>query len=200
MGFFKKYRVYLALVVIIAMMIIYGSKSCRIIIYNIVDVFIRPFIDLNIPFLVILLILSTITAFYSAIIYKHKMNFDKMREIQEKSKTFNQKYREAVKSQDRKAMEKMQAQQMVMMRYQMSMMKDNFIPMAYVIIITSPILIWIYEYTTTISNTVILPFSGSMPYTEICLGVFQFWILWYMICSITVGQIIRKMLNIGVIQ
>ncbi|HJK61155.1 MAG TPA: EMC3/TMCO1 family protein, partial [Methanocorpusculum sp.] len=29
------------------------------------------------------------------------------------------------------------------------------------------------------------------------LGFFPLWILWYMLCSITVSQVIRKALNIG---
>jgi uncharacterized membrane protein (DUF106 family) len=34
-------------------------------------------------------------------------------------------------------------------------------------------------------------------FQEIILGFFPIWILWYMLCSLAISQVIRKSLNIG---
>ena len=86
------------------------------------------------------------------------------------------------------------------MRTQGEMMKQQLKPMAYIMLISLPIFGWLYHlmFTLSLDATVILPF-----YDELCLAtdtVLRFipvWIFWYMLCSISMGQVIRKALNIG---
>ena len=48
-----------------------------------------------------------------------------------------------------------------------------------------------------LSNAIVIPFAGLSSYFDIYLWVFPFWLLWYMLCSLCMTQIIRKALNIG---
>ncbi len=42
-----------------------------------------------------------------------------------------------------------------------------------------------------------MPFFGALSLSEMAFWIVPAWILWYMICSLTVSQVIRKSLNIG---
>jgi uncharacterized membrane protein (DUF106 family) len=130
-----------------------------------------------------------------------------MRENQERFREFNVLFREAQRSGDEKAIKKMQARQQTMMVEQMEMSQQQFKPMAYILVLTVPIFFWLIEHipqnidltmaNANLGNAIILPFSGLSCYFDVCFGFFPLWILWYMLCSLTVSQVIRKTLNIG---
>ena len=133
-----------------------------------------------------------------------------MAEVQEKMKDFNVKFREAQMSGDERLIKKMQARQQAMMAEQMQMTQQQFKPMIYILILTIPIFFWIYEKIRTmpmagevtaaiadLSNSIVIPFAGLSSYFDIYLWIFPLWILWYMLCSLCMTQIIRKALNIG---
>jgi uncharacterized membrane protein (DUF106 family) len=134
------------------------------------------------------------------------MDYEKMAENQAKTKDFQAKFREAQLSGDEKLIKKMQARQQAMMADQMEMSKNQFKPMAFILVLTVPIFFWLIEHIPTelemldapsLSTAIIIPFAGLSTYFEVYLGFFPLWILWYMLCSLVMSQIIRKALNIG---
>ena len=203
----KKYGMYIALAVVFGMMLLYGWPEARAVISGVVDIVIGPFAALGLPFFALVLILATLTGLYSSLIQKYTIDYEKMRENQDKFKGFNAKFREAQLSGDEKAIKKMQARQQAMMAEQMEMSQQQFKPMAYILVLTVPIFFWLIEHipneadlvmvNANLSNAIVLPFAGLSSYFEVFLGFFPLWILWYMLCSITVSQVIRKALNIG---
>lgn len=204
--FKKKYSMYIALAVVFGMMLLYQWQGARQVIAGVVDIVIGPFAALGLPFFALVLILATITGFYSALIQKYTMNYEKMNENQEKMKEFNKKFREAQASGDEKLIKKMQARQQQMMAEQMETTKDQFKPMAYILVLTVPVFFWLIEHIPTkevaladptLSTAIVIPFGGLTTYFDVYLGFFPFWILWYLVCSLIMSQIIRKTLNIG---
>lgn len=203
----KKYGMYIALAVVFGMMLLYGWPEARAVISGVVDIVVGPFAALGLPFFALVLILSTLTGLYSSLIQKYTIDYERMRENQDKFKDFNAKFREAQLSGDEKAIKKMQARQQAMMAEQMEMSQQQFKPMAYILVLTVPIFFWLIEHIPTgtdlamananLSNAIILPFAGLTSYFEVFFGFFPLWILWYMLCSLTVSQVIRKALNIG---
>ena len=203
----KKYGMYIALAVVFGMMLLYGWPEARAVISGVVDIVIGPFAALGLPFFALVLILATLTGLYSSLIQKYTIDYERMRENQGKFKEFNAKFREAQLSGDEKAIKKMQARQQAMMSEQMEMSQQQFKPMAYILVLTVPIFFWLIEHipkeadlvmaNANLSNAIVLPFAGLSSYFEVFLGFFPLWILWYMLCSITVSQVIRKALNIG---
>lgn len=203
----KKYGMYIALAVVFGMMLLYGWPEARALISGIVDIVIGPFAALGLPFFALVLILATLTGLYSSLIQKYTIDYEKMRENQEKFKGFSAKFREAQLSGDEKAVKKMQARQQAMMAEQMEMSQQQFKPMAYILVLTVPIFFWLIEHIpqnldltmahADLTNAIILPFAGLSSYFTMYLGFFPLWILWYMLCSLTVSQVIRKALNIG---
>ena len=203
----KKYGMYIALAVVFGMMLLYGWPEARAVISGAVDIIVGPFAALGLPFFALVLILTTCTGLYSSLIQKYTIDYDKMLENLEKFKEFNVLFREAHHSGDEKAIKKMQARQHAMMSEQMEMSQQQFKPMAYILVLTVPIFFWLIEHIpqnidltmaqADLSNAIILPFVGLSSYFDVYLGFFPLWILWYMLCSLVITQVIRKALNIG---
>ena len=207
MEFGKKYGMYIALAVVLGMIPLYSWQEARTFISGIVDIVVGPFAALGLPFFALVLILATLTGLYSSLIQKYTIDYEKMRENQEKFKEFNVLFREAQRSGDEKAIKKMQARQQAMLAVQMEMSQHRFKPMAYILLRTVAIFFWLIDRNphhvdltmapADLSNAIGLPFAGLSSYLDMYLGFFPLWILWYMLCSITVSQVIRKALNIG---
>lgn len=208
--FGNKYGMFIALAAMFGIMLLYQWEWARQTIAGIVDIVIGPFVAMGLPFFALILILATITGFYSSLIQKYTIDYEQMAEVQEKMKDFNVKFREAQMSGDERLIKKMQARQQAMMAEQMQMTQQQFKPMIYILIVTIPIFFWIYENIRTmpmagqataaiadLSNAIVIPFAGLSSYFDIYLWVFPLWILWYMLCSLCMTQIIRKALNIG---
>ena len=208
--FGNKYGMFIALAAMIGIMLLYQWEWARQTIAGVVDIIIGPFVAMGLPFFALILILATITGFYSSLIQKYTMDYEKMAEVQEKMKDFNVKFREAQMSGDERLIKKMQARQQALLSEQMQMTQKQFTPMIYIMIVTIPIFFWIYEKIrympmpgeitaaiADLSNSIVIPFAGLSSYFDIYLWVFPLWILWYLLCSLCMTQIIRKALNIG---
>ena len=206
----KKYGMFIALAAMFGIMLLYQWEWARQTIAGVVDIIIGPFVAMGLPFFALILILATITGFYSSLIQKYTMDYEKMAEVQEKMKDFNVKFREAQMSGDERLIKKMQARQQALLSEQMQMTQKQFTPMIYIMIVTIPIFFWIYEKIrympmpgevtaaiADLSNSIVIPFAGLSSYFDIYLWIFPLWILWYMLCSLCMTQIIRKALNIG---
>jgi uncharacterized membrane protein (DUF106 family) len=154
------------------------------------------------PFHVVLFILAAITGLYASLIQKYTMDWDFLREQQEKMRRVQREMREAQLSGDQARQQKLQAEQMKMVSEQGKMMQMQFKPMLYIGIVSIPLFMWAYWYLTPdLSNittpVMTFPFWGEQTITGSVLGPIIYWFYWYFICSIPVSQIIRKALNIG---
>ena len=208
--FGKKYGMFIALAAMVGIMLLYQWEWARQTIAGLVDIIIGPFVAMGLPFFALLLILATITGFYSSLIQKYTIDYEKMAEVQDKLKDFNVKFREAQMSGEERLIKKMQARQQAILNEQMQMTQQQFTPMIYIMIVTIPIFFWIYEKIRAmpmsgevtaaiadLSNSIVIPFAGLSSYFDVYLWIFPLWLLWYLLCSLCMTQIIRKALNIG---
>ncbi|MDI9394792.1 MAG: DUF106 domain-containing protein [Euryarchaeota archaeon] len=149
-------------------------------------------------FHLILLVMAAITAIYSSLIQKYTIDWDLMRNTQERMKVFQKEFREAQLSQNTYMLKKLEDQRKEMMDDQMKMSKQQFKPMAYISIISLPLFMWAYYYVSGHgAATMVFPFWGEELLTSTAFGPFQYWIYWYFISSLGVSQLIRKALDIG---
>jgi uncharacterized membrane protein (DUF106 family) len=119
-----------------------------------------------------------------------------MTESQERMKVFQTEYREATLSQDEKRIKKLEARRDRVMKEQLELSQQQFKPMAYILILTVPIFFWLLFRLAQTTSTITLPYYGLHNLSD-PIWIIPVWILWYMICSITMSQVIRKALNIG---
>jgi len=193
----SSHKGFIALMVAMAMMFSYSIAPLRDGVGRGLDVVLGPLAEMM-PFFVLIIILSALTALYSSIIQKYTIDYEKMTEVQERMKVFQREYREAQLSGDEKRIKKLDAKRDRMMKEQMELSQQQFTPMAYILIITVPIFFWLlFRLGITPDAPIVMPFFGQHTLSEGVLGPFPAWIIWYMICSLTISQVIRKSLNIG---
>jgi len=193
-----KYGMYIALMFMMLMMFSYSVSWLRVGVGQAIDTVFSPLVDgFNIPFYVLIIILSALTGLYSSIIQKYTINYDKMTEVQERMKEFQNEYREAQLSQDEKKIKKLEAKKDRVMKEQLEMSQQQFKPMAYILVLTVPIFFWLLFRLAQAQSTITLPYAGTIGLHAPAVWIIPAWILWYMVCSITLSQVIRKSLNIG---
>ncbi len=196
--FWEKYGLYIALLFMLLMMVSYSISWLRLGVGKGIDSVFAPLVEsFNIPFFILIVILSAATGLYSSIIQKYTIDYERMTDVQDRMKDFQKEYREAMLSQDEKRIKKLDTKKDRMMREQLELSQQQFKPMAYILVLTVPIFFWLLYRLSQINNTITLPYYGTLSLTAPVIWVIPAWIIWYMICSITISQVIRKALNIG---
>lgn len=194
----EKYGMYIAIMFMFLMMFSYSVEWLRVGVGQAIDAVLSPVVDgFNIPFYVLIIILSAFTGLYSSIIQKYTIDYERMTDVQERMKEFQAEYREAQLSQDEKKIKKLDAKKDRVMREQLEMSQQQFKPMAYILVLTVPIFFWLLFRLSEVQSTITLPYAGTISLHASAVWIVPAWILWYMICSITLSQVIRKSLNIG---
>jgi uncharacterized membrane protein (DUF106 family) len=150
------------------------------------------------PFHVVLFILAAITGLYASLIQKYTMDWEYLRNSQEKMKKLQRNMKEAQLSGDQSRIQAMQNEQMKAVADQGKMMQMQFKPMLYIGIVSIPLFMWAYSFISANPNmTMTFPFWGTHPINSTVMGPILYWFYWYFICSLPVSQIIRKALDIG---
>lgn len=165
-----------------------------------VGFFMDPLISLvgESNFHLILFIMAAITALYASLIQKYTIDWELMRNTQEKMRVFQKEYREAQIANNTAVMKKLEEQRTKMMSDQMEMSKQQFKPMAYISIISLPLFMWAYHFISGHAGASLnFPFWGYQVLTDTVWGPIQYWIFWYFITSLAVSQLIRKALDVG---
>jgi uncharacterized membrane protein (DUF106 family) len=194
----EKYSMLIILGFMMLVMWAYTVEWLRVGVGKAIDGVFAPLInDFGTPFYILIVILSAFTGLYSSIIQKYTIDYSKMTESQERMKEFQTEYREATLSQDEKKIKKLEAKRDRLMKEQMEMSQQQFKPMIYIMVLTIPIFFWLLYRLAQTTSTITLPYYGIHALTDSIIWVIPAWILWYMICSITISQVIRKALNIG---
>ena len=180
-------------------------------VYGIMNMIFNPILALDPnptnPALTVLII-AFIVSLITTVANKYLVDQDALNERQKAMSDFNKELRDAQKRGDGKKIAEMQAKQADMMKDQTAMMTDQFKPM--IVTFVPIILIFFWMRTSAIHNLVIiLPktvywvtltpiwhFIGSFLYggqATIPYGIG--WLLWYMICTFGMSQILRKFLG-----
>jgi len=149
------------------------------------------------PFAVVIFVLGAITGLYASLIQKYTMDWDFLRQQQEKMKKLQREMREAQLSGDKSRQQQLQSEQLKMVSDQSKMMQMQFKPMLYIGIVSIPLFMWAYLFIEQQQPVMVFPFWGEHKVTETILGPVVFWFYWYFVCSLPVSQIIRKALDIG---
>jgi uncharacterized membrane protein (DUF106 family) len=194
----RNYGGLIALIVAVALIFSYSIPGIREAVGNAMNVILGPLAE-ALPLFIVIIVLSAVTAIYSSLIQKYTIDYEGMQETQEKMKVFQKEYREAQLSGDEKKVKKLEARRDKMMKEQLEMSQQQFKPMAYILILSVPIFFWLVFRLTNYpeSLSITMPFFGAVTLATNVLGPIPAWILWYMICSLTISQVVRKSLNIG---
>lgn len=154
------------------------------------------------------LVVAFIVSLITTIANKFLVDQDKMNETQAKMKEFQKEVREAQKAGDGKKLVQLQQQQQEMMKAQTEMMGNSFKPM---IVTLVPILLIFWWMRASVISGLLVTLPPSVYYITLTpiwhfFGHFLYggdatipftigWLLWYMICTFAMSQILRKFLG-----
>ena len=168
---------------------------------NVLNFVLEPLVA-HTSFLFTILILAVLTGIYTSLIQKFTMNFElieRSRELQKRLREIQREYIAAKKEGDKKRLKKVEREQKRLMSMQMQisseMFRQQIKPMAYSMLITLPLFFWMWEYAKMHSENVIFPMIGECSLTN-SLFFIQYWIIWYIICTIVITTIVRRLLGI----
>jgi len=148
-------------------------------------------------FYLILSVMAIITAVYSSLIQKYAVDQSRMAEVQGRMKIFQKEMKEARATQNTYQLKKLEEQQAEMMQENMSVMKEQFKPMFYIVLVSLPFFMWAYFYIGGHPDaSIIFPFWGERALSDSVFWMFTYWIYWYFISSLAFSQVLRKLLNI----
>ena len=194
----EKYGLWVTFGFMFLLMWVYTVEWLRVGVGQAIDAAFSPLVDgFNIPFYVLIIILSALTGLYTSIIQKYTIDYERMTDVQERMKEFQTEYREAQLSQDEKKIKKLETKKDRVMKEQLEMSQQQFKPMAYILVVSVPMFFWLLFRLGRINTTITFPYVGTIGLQDAAVWIIPAWILWYMICSISLSQVIRKSLNIG---
>jgi uncharacterized membrane protein (DUF106 family) len=163
----------------------------------IVNYIVGPLSD-RVPFYLIVMIFAIVVTVSSTIIQKYTMDWDLIKRINQKVAGMSKERREAQIAGDKERLKKLDQEQLSMADDQMTMMKEQFKPMGFIVFISIPLFWWMFWFLTTKhpDMTMLFPFFGAVKLTDVGF-FFPNWIWWSILCSFTISYIIRKALNVG---
>ena len=192
------------MIMVFAFIVMFASLAYRNEVGTALDVVLGPFADFVGEFLILILILSVVTGIYTSVVQKYTMNWElmaKSKEYQKQIRDLQKEYMEAKKENNQHKMKKIEKTRTEVMRKQTQfsgeMFKQQMKPMAYIMIITIPIFMWIWMYVESHPDMVVtFPLFGVTELSSAFIFSLPFWVLWYMMCSIPITQVVRKALGI----
>lgn len=151
------------------------------------------------PFFIVVLAIAAIVTVLSTFIQKYTMDWDLMRRVTEKNRVLQKEMREAQLSGNKAKLKKLQDDQLAGMQEQTQLTKMQFKPMGFLAIISVPLFIWAYWYLSLHPDlSMVFPFAGEVSLISGGFFIFPWWIIWSFICSLAIGQVIRKAFNVGI--
>ncbi|QSG09614.1 DUF106 domain-containing protein [Halapricum desulfuricans] len=192
----------IALVGSLAFFVGYWDPSIRNQIGGVLDLVIGP-IDAAMPFYLVILVLAVLTGLWSTLLQDRLTNLDGMSDYQEKQQELREREQRAKEQDDEEALDEIREEQMEMMTDQFGMMKQQFRSMPWIMLFTIPVFLWVYWQVLGVgvgdgsSTVIVMPLIGEVSSWQAgIIGPMQAWIFWYVLCSMSLSQFIRKSLNI----
>ncbi len=185
----------------LALFVMFGSLMYRKEISSVMNVALSPLASIAGNFMLTVLILAVLTAAYTSLIQKYTTNWElmeKSKEFQKRLKELQKEYIEAKRENNKHRLKRIEKKRAEVMseqaRFSGELMRQQIKPMAYILIITLPIFFWMWEYAP--GEMVIFPLLGTKKLSDFFIFKIPYWLLWYMICSLPLAAVIRRVLGI----
>jgi len=152
-----------------------------------------------VPVHAVIFILSVITGTYTTLIQRYTIDFSRFKKIQKEIMAYQKEYMDAVKKDNQAKIKQLEPKKQEVQKMQGEMMGMQFKPMLYSGIVTIPIFMWLWTKTKS-EQFISVPFSIEaihiadpfVPFLPI-----PWWIFWYLLCSVVVSQVIKKVFRLG---
>jgi len=168
------------------------------------DIVLGPLARLINNFLIMILILAVITGIYTSVIQKYTTDWElieKSKEYQKQIRELQKELLEAKRENNKHKMKRVEKKRAEVMKKQTQfsgeLFRQQMRPMAYIGIITIPLFMWIWVYVESNPvGAVVFPLLGEKVLSDGFILRLPYWVLWYMICSIPIAQVVRKAMGL----
>jgi uncharacterized membrane protein (DUF106 family) len=150
----------------------------------------------SMPFYMDVLVIALIVSICSNLVQKYTVDQTLIRRVTDANKAFQKEYREAQLSNNKHKIKKLEEERTGMLQDQTNMSKQQMKPLAYVTLISFPLFIWAWWFAVSTNLTMIFPFYGTIHFAQVH-WILQYWLIWSILCSLSLAQIVRKAFNVG---
>ncbi len=177
---------------------IFFVNEFRPIVAGAVNAIVAP-ITATMPFYIVVLTIAAVVTVFSTFIQKYTMDWELMRRVTQKNQILSKEMREAQLAGNKAKVKKLQEEQMAGLQDQQKMSMMNLKPMGFLMIISVPLFFWAYWYLSEHPDlTMVFPFAGTVTLMQGAFFIFPWWIVWSILCSFGISQVIRKAFNVGI--
>jgi uncharacterized membrane protein (DUF106 family) len=151
------------------------------------------------PFSALLLVLSGATGMTSSVMRHRLQDTERLQQLKDRIEEVNDRLQEA-DTDDDDASTDFQADQQAMMRDWAAMLKLQFRPAVWSMLVTIPIFLWV-RWLVTAPTAAIAPVALSLPligpfaWTATVIGPIKIWLVWYFGGSMSSAVVSRKILT-----
>lgn len=191
----------LAGVAAVGLMASYQLPGARDLIGQSVDTVLGP-VAATLPFAATITLLAVVTALVSTTIRRRLQTKSEMDHLKERMTEVRERLADARDRGDDEAVERLQAQQQELMGQQLSMFKHMLKPMAWTVLISAPVFLWlswlVVAPAAAITPTAtVFPMLGRIVWTAKVVGPLQVWTVWYigtsMVSNLTINKTVDRL-------
>ena len=178
----------------------YWSDAAQDLIGATLNLLFGPLNDV-LPFYMVIFAAALFTGLYTSLLQANLMNTEVIAAYRDQMNAVQEQKQRAEEAGNEEAVKEIEQQQVDMVGDQLEMFKEQFRPMVWVMLFTIPIFLWIWWVSGEITTGMVMPIFGEIgpgEWNDGILGPLRPWILWYIVSSISLTQVIRKTLNIEV--
>jgi uncharacterized membrane protein (DUF106 family) len=186
----------LAGVAAVGLMASYQLPAARDLIGQSVNAVLGP-VAATLPFVATLTLLAVLTAVASTTVRRRLQTKAQMDDLKARMNDVRDRLDDARNRGDDNAIERLQAQQQALMTEQLSMFKYMLRPMAWTVLISAPVFLWLSWLAVAPAAAIaptatVFPVLGRIVWTAKLVGPLQVWTVWYVATSMVSGLTINK--------
>lgn len=185
-------------IVALNMMIAYTLTSVRDAFAGVLNVVLGP-LDALLPFWGVISLLALLSGVVSIVLQERLQDKQKLAYYKQQMEELQDMAGDA----DPEELEELTGD-VSLLSIQKNMLKAQFRPMVWVMLLTIPVFLWLLWKTqtgqiATGEESVMVPMIGRIVWSQPIIGPFESWMVWYFVCSLVITQLVRKALGISMI-
>ena len=178
----------------------YWNTHIRDVIASFDDIVLGPIVHV-LPFFAVILLLAVVTGLYSTVLQARLKNSEVIEAYQKRMSELRERKEAAKERGDEAALEAIQEEQLDAAGDQFELLKVQFRPMVWIMLLTIPVFLWLRwkvrgGHLGASHPGIVVPLFGAVSWQQSLVGPMPTWILWYLLCSFASRQIIQKPLDV----
>jgi uncharacterized membrane protein (DUF106 family) len=178
----------------------YWNSSIRGTIAGAENAILGPVLSL-VPFHIVIILLAIATGLYSTLLQARLTDQEKLGKYRERMQKLQERRKTAKEQGDEEALEALQEKQLAAAGDQLGMLKQQFRPLVWTMLLTIPVFLWLRwkvngGHLGGAADGLVVPLAGAVSGQESLAGPIATWIVWYFLCSVAARQLIQKTLNV----